>query len=361
MTEKRMKWLDISKGIAILLVLIGHGMRDTMRVENGALDYIYRVCYVFHMSFFFFLSGYTLRKSISKYHRAGTMIIKKVKILLVPWFCYTVLIYCIFQVAFLISPIKRVLEGAGYSSLGFLDYLGNAIQINNGWAYHLWFVYVLFIISCLFIVFDIPKTRHIIIYVIVAMSLFTVGHGYYSFLGEWNDLFFHIAIYVPYFFIGYLVNVKKLTEKTKHRTLLLTLEILGITYVLVRAKWFSGFNGNNIAGETKLIRVSVAYLGYMVMPFAMIALCRVSHTIANLQSRVTEQIAWLGEHSFNIYLWHQPFCCAFLGIILYEKLHLGAYLTVSVCIITSIIMGVVITYTKKVINYSLLKLYANNK
>lgn len=41
--KRRTKWIDIAKGIAIFMVLIGHGMRDSMRLENSILDYIYRV------------------------------------------------------------------------------------------------------------------------------------------------------------------------------------------------------------------------------------------------------------------------------------------------------------------------------
>lgn len=349
MKEKRLTWLDISKGIAILMVLLGHGIRDSMRLESGAMDYVYRICYVFHMLFFFFLSGYTLNKSISKYKHVSTVLIKKVKTLFIPWIGYTILICCVFQVAFLISPIRKILEGAGYSSISVFYYLGKVVQINNDWAYHLWFLFVLFIISCLFIVFDIPRTRHVLIYAIVALSLFTVGYDYYSFLGDWNDLFFHLAIYIPYFFLGYIVDVQKMVEARKSNLLLVVLEVMGVCYIFIRAKWFSDFYGNNIAGETKLIRVSIAYMGYILMPFAMIALCKVSDRIDKFSLPGTEQLSWLGKNSFNIYLWHQPFCCAFLGIVLYEKLHIGSIFTVIACVIASVLVGILVTNVKSII------------
>jgi fucose 4-O-acetylase-like acetyltransferase len=44
----RIAWIDVARGIGILLVVLGH-------LETGLL---YRVIYVFHMPFFFFLSGY---------------------------------------------------------------------------------------------------------------------------------------------------------------------------------------------------------------------------------------------------------------------------------------------------------------
>ena len=59
----RLVWIDISKGVAILLVLIGHSMRDEMRVAYPFLDALYRGIYIFHMTWFFWLAGYGYRLS----------------------------------------------------------------------------------------------------------------------------------------------------------------------------------------------------------------------------------------------------------------------------------------------------------
>lgn len=53
MAKQRLDWLDIAKGIAILLVIVGH------TVNNPSI--IRQVIFSFHMPFFFILAGYTFR------------------------------------------------------------------------------------------------------------------------------------------------------------------------------------------------------------------------------------------------------------------------------------------------------------
>ncbi len=54
MVKKRIEYIDIAKGIAIILVIIGHTIPDGSFVKN----YIYG----FHMPLFFFVSGYFFRE-----------------------------------------------------------------------------------------------------------------------------------------------------------------------------------------------------------------------------------------------------------------------------------------------------------
>lgn len=340
--KRRTKWIDIAKGIAIFMVLIGHGMRDSMRLENSILDYIYRVCYVFHMSFFFFLSGFSLRNSLERYSYDRKLLMKKkVKSLFLPWISYTLLIYLLFHTALRITFIRSVLEDSGYNSISLLLYLKKAFQLSNDWAYHLWFLLVLFIISILFIV--ISKKSKFSLAIIAVTALFTVGHGYYDWMGSWNDLFFHLAVYIPYFLIGYKIQLERLVTGDTGRVFFLFFGGLGILYILVRARFFSGFNGNNIAGETKTIRVTVAYLGYILLPFVMVLLCRLSYIFSKSMKGIVKGLAWLGENSFHVYLWHQPFCCAFAGLILYDRLHFPAVFTILFCIALSLFAGFIAT------------------
>lgn len=57
MKKNRIRWVDLAKGIAILLVIIGH------TVDNKV---IIGVIYSFHMPLFFILSGYTATLSLNK-------------------------------------------------------------------------------------------------------------------------------------------------------------------------------------------------------------------------------------------------------------------------------------------------------
>lgn len=54
--KKRIEWVDIAKGIAIMLMVIGH------EVSNGL---VYALIFSFHMPLFFILSGYTSHRVTS--------------------------------------------------------------------------------------------------------------------------------------------------------------------------------------------------------------------------------------------------------------------------------------------------------
>lgn len=71
-------YLDLSKGIGILLVIIGHGSLDNFGIE------------VFHMPFFFFLSGLTFT-SPHLSNNVNLFIIKKINRIMVPWVFFSVI------------------------------------------------------------------------------------------------------------------------------------------------------------------------------------------------------------------------------------------------------------------------------
>ena len=89
---QRIVWLDLGKGFAMALVLLGHSMRDEMRTASPALDLLYRAMYIFHMTYFFWMSGYTYRLSREKGRPPLQTAWRRLKKQFVPWFLYTLLI-----------------------------------------------------------------------------------------------------------------------------------------------------------------------------------------------------------------------------------------------------------------------------
>ena len=76
-TSKRIEWVDIAKGVAIVLVCLGH--RD---VPGSMRAWIYS----FHLPFFFFLAGYTTK--FESYVSFRSYAIRKVQVLLFPYFLF---------------------------------------------------------------------------------------------------------------------------------------------------------------------------------------------------------------------------------------------------------------------------------
>ena len=80
MNKRRIKWIDIAKGICMLSVIAGHlGVKE-----------INNVVFSFHLTVFFILSGYTLKKELL----SSEYLNKKFKALMVPYFFTCISVAC---------------------------------------------------------------------------------------------------------------------------------------------------------------------------------------------------------------------------------------------------------------------------
>lgn len=108
MEKQRVLWLDVLKGIAIILVIIGHGPVIDER--------IYNFIWAFHMPLFFCIAGYTFHKSDND----TEFIRKKIKRLLKPY-GFTVI-------------MLTILGGYTYVRTNGMDIIGT-IKIIGRWIY----------------------------------------------------------------------------------------------------------------------------------------------------------------------------------------------------------------------------------
>lgn len=115
--KQRDTFLDFAKGIAIFLVVLGHVLEKSMEQRNG----VYHFIYLFHMPFFFMLSGYLACRTTAF---GGKFYLKKTRSLLLPFF--------------FVGMSFTVLNGQ--YRIFFFDYF------HNGY----WFLLSLFCIWCLF-------------------------------------------------------------------------------------------------------------------------------------------------------------------------------------------------------------------
>ena len=63
--RKRESWIDVCKGIAIILVVIGH-IESVYRIDMSALIVVHDFVYSFHMPLFLLISGYLSKRAIEK-------------------------------------------------------------------------------------------------------------------------------------------------------------------------------------------------------------------------------------------------------------------------------------------------------
>ena len=117
---KRIEWIDIARGIAIILVCLGH--RD---IPKSLSTWIY----TFHIPVFFFLSGYVTK--YEKYKNVKEFIVRKVKGLIAPYFSLGI-VYIVLQFLYslvfhnefnTIKHLKNLLYGSRIGSSWFITCL----------------------------------------------------------------------------------------------------------------------------------------------------------------------------------------------------------------------------------------------
>lgn len=135
--NKRIEYIDFLRGIAIIIVVMGHLLQYNLKgnAATGCFNYIYS----FHMGFFFFISGCAASFSIRKntWNTFLSFIKKKTVQLLVPFFIWgAVITLSVSQIDILAIP-ERVLQILSNPSL------------NAPWfLFQLFFIQVIFFICC---------------------------------------------------------------------------------------------------------------------------------------------------------------------------------------------------------------------
>lgn len=174
--KERIVWLDVAKGMAIILMVLGH---------SGLPSVINSFIFAFHMPFFFMASGLTT--SFSTDVGFGQFIKKKVKGLLVPFFWYSIVLYALV----IINPTVTI---------EFQQF------IHKGWGdWAIWFVPILFlalllsklVLSCpkllrWFLIVALPLSSAILCYlhIFLPWKLSVLGFAtFFVIAGHWiSDL-----------------------------------------------------------------------------------------------------------------------------------------------------------------------------
>lgn len=82
--KKRHEYIDIAKGLLMMLVIIGHLLVSTYRTEW----LVFKIIYSFHMPAFFMISGILIDTEKYKQQRWTTFLIRKAKSILVPYLLF---------------------------------------------------------------------------------------------------------------------------------------------------------------------------------------------------------------------------------------------------------------------------------
>jgi len=210
----RIPWIDATRGIAIILVVIGHSIgakyieSDWEVVLGGLMFYIY----AYHMHIFFFISGCTF--NFNKYaEKTLKFLYARVKTLIVPYFTFELIAFLFFSLPqrtnlFLITPpIELIIQiltatrpGIPAEWLWFLPCLFLVELMYYGISKYLYpdhiidIFAVIFLIILLVIYIPLPVTSSSIFKIaILGLIYYAIGH---VFVQYWKKIFHKINLLI---------------------------------------------------------------------------------------------------------------------------------------------------------------------
>ena len=333
--KNRINWIDVGKGIGILLVVLGHSLRDSMMSSSTVCNAIYTMVYAIHMPFLMYLSGYMfavksdsyLQKGIKKY---GLL---KANKLMKPYLVYAVIVYAGIRIVFQNETLGNILTLAGYQKEKFSQFILGLLSGENAYSFHLWYIYCLAVLSILgFVIWKITDTngmtmfREKIVWVfIIVVVLYTIlvssKINVPRIISATTSMF-------PWYFMGCLRFTDRFSKKTN-----LCSGIVSISVIVLYS--------------FQLLPISVSV--YRVIKYALVTGAIFGMVVVSKAFSNSKILSYLGTNSMIIYLFHQPFIAAGIGIITYDYLKIPMCISIVLTTIASIVLPIIIARILKVL------------
>ena len=283
----RENFIDASKGIGILLVVLGH--------VHNVPPYLQKWIYSFHMPLFFFISGYLFNSAMYKQYKTSEFIKNKLRSLIIPYFLMALICYFLFILFPVISSILRgdtqpklpiltkYLLGILYSR-GSIDWLPNCSP--------LWFLTCLLCAHIIFFVVNKKIRAHVKLTICLLLIGFAgyLTSQYLPFKLPWNIDTALTAVVIMG--IGYFYRAYGLFKLTNKHQILFIFIFLAIN--LLSCYYNTGFVGNRLVdmASNRYGNILLFYLGGISGTLAII---HISATILT-----TNFLIFLGKNTMPI-------------------------------------------------------------
>lgn len=269
--KQRKHWLDITKGIGIILVICGH-----LFTYGGE---IWCRIFAFHMPLFFFCSGITYKAGDTDFK---SFFCKKAKGLLVPYI-----------VVLLIGMTITVMIPSWRSQIT-TNQIKNAIWNAQPEVFHvgqIWFLICLFIVYCLFYILYLVINDDTTTWLLtIVVASFIITHLNYLPFGTRLPFKLDTALYgIVFFIMGFLYNMHDAVINNRFSEYIISIIALG-AFILY---------GN---GPVNICEVSY---GYDYTAFLFYALSGIAVTIIISKAiRENSFLEYVGRHSLFIFTIH---------------------------------------------------------
>lgn len=311
--QKRLSYLDVAKGIAILLVVLGHIVTGWYALDwkDDLFGKMNQFIYSFHMPLFIMLSGISF--SLVCASNDGLMADRKLSRQCIN----LALLYLLHSIIWWCS--KRVLS----KDVHFPVTIRDLCMIPLKSIQHYWYLYVLI---CLYLIMKyVIKVKWKSLVLMLGVLASVLG-GYITDMDIVNGEYpvFQVPFYFLFFYLGFILYPEKL-EKLKKYPLIYVEGILFI--VLYVSKYRTSESCQEINSLLKVI------LG-VTASMAVIGIAQMINS-----SRILE---YLGRHTLEIYLLHAYILVA--GRLVFIRLNMDMNIfTVTVLLILGIIIPLAVS------------------
>ncbi len=201
--SKREQWIDGVKGIAIILVVLGHALdgfigEGVYGNYKHILEHVVTVINIFHMPLFMVVSGYLYSK-VYLYEKSGTHLKNKIVNL--------ILLY--FEWSFIWYMFKTLSRGMTVSDIYKNDFV--MIPIKSIGVY--WYLYILiflyFIMKKIVMITKGYKNGAFIVFVILSM-IYLIPE--IVLIGDTKFTIVRVLYYLMFFYYGYLLQIQNIKK-----------------------------------------------------------------------------------------------------------------------------------------------------
>lgn len=290
MEKERNGFVDAIRGIAMLLVILGHTM--TGSTINSEQSFLYNIIWTIQMPLFFLISGYVTRfsRKITSIKSLWMFIARRTFSYLIPWLLWTIVIRGVIFGSFYFANVREFFE-----------------NMSSGY----WFLIAIWTISIIFGVSDylaskICKSSDSFKNTVVIGLVYVFGMtvlGAIGFLCGFSFFCIKLTLYyMPFFFIGFVFGKHQNTIVNIGKFHLIS-EIVIALFLIVWCYLLTHFNMYDIEDNLRgiFIRALASLLGCVSIVGLGVNLNNSAPICAQKTKKILE---YVGKFSLEIYLIH---------------------------------------------------------
>ena len=335
--KKRNNTVDIIRGLAMLLVVLGHTI--TGSTKNGENSFVYNIIWTLQMPLFMLIIGYVNKysKPITDFKSLGSFFLKRLRAYILPFAVWTFII-----------------RGIIFKQTGYLNIKNLIFNMDNGY----WFLFSIFNIAIIigiadFLSYGIFKKQNEYVKLTIKTFFYVLGMCSLAVVGYFMGLSFLCIkltlYYMPFYYVGYLYS-KFDTKFNEIKFFKISSDIvIALSFVLwiFLMKRYNFFEIGD-SGFGIMLRALASMLGCISVCGLVCPLVVKTREKSNKSSKIFSLFEITGRYSLEIYLSH------YLVLSMIKPENLPAFQTLSGVTLT------VVNYVLTILVVTLIVLLINS-